>query len=896
MRYGYSYAFEEMLPRLDISNPFNPVNVDNLGLYMNKKLGVNTKLASDFDGVNEYLSSAGTDFNFGNESFSLGCCFKLDSSSSQAVLGKWGNSSNNKSFVVSLGSLNDIKFLMSSDGSNNDTVLSSAVTAALGTWVFVAAVYDSAHNLAKISVNANDFDVEPNSLGAFLSSASPLEIGRFESGGYLDGAVDGTFFYNKALSLAEIQALYASNNGLAYANLPSVTGDEYAIGKKFNGTTDAYNIDSALTSLAATTEGKIEFDYKPTATTPSSPEYLMTFGETTGLNYIAVLHRNTGRCRLLVVIGGTVSVALETDSQVFTGGVWANIKIIQDGTPKIYIDNVLVAQTESGSSASDWFNDVPLIDNGRISTININSSGNTNFVDGSIDTVRIYDDAAGTSLVASYDLNQPEGAVQTDTVNGYNAIPIGVPVSTLGDGNDTTIGNMETDLITWLEHNETSGTRYDEKGNNDFTDNNSVGYTLGKIQEPAVSFPKGTLFNGSSDAYNMDSALAPLASTTTGIIEFDVKLNTTGKLQRMIVFGNTNTDTYIAVDCKLNQTVGFLIKTNAVTDFQIVTDSPVLSASAWVNVKVVQDGVPKIYINDFLVPQTTISSSNLTHWFNDLPTLDNGRIACQQVNNISNSVFTDGIIQNVKIWADDTQTTLVADYILNSLEDTSGNGHNLTAIGAPTFTEGRRPQELVSQFIDQSPNMFVLSQDTVVDMSLLTANAIDFDGVTDSLSALIANAFSSDQSGFVFFSGYSTGNTQRIFGSSDTSSINDWFGISVFNDKIGVSAVIGGVSNFIQSTDTLPIGDYFWAAIKSDGSVYTFWINGIQVSKTVVTGTDSGQWFADVAGRDNLEIGVARSFNPLYGDNKSNKLVYISGTPTQPVIDNMNTFMSDPNN
>jgi hypothetical protein len=49
--------------------------------------------------------------------------------------------------------------------------------------------------------------------------------------------------------------------------------------------------------------------------------------------------------------------------------------------------------------------------------------------------------------------------------------------------------SLRDDLVSWWELNEESGTRYDAHGDNDLTDNNTVGYTTGK-QGNAADFVK----------------------------------------------------------------------------------------------------------------------------------------------------------------------------------------------------------------------------------------------------------------------------------------------------------------------------------------------------------------------------------------------------------------------
>jgi hypothetical protein len=197
-----------------------------------------------------------------------------------------------------------------------------------------------------------------------------------------------------------------------------------------------------------------------------------------------------------------------------------------------------------------------------------------------------------------------------------------------------------------------------------------------------------------------------------------------------------------------------------------------------------------------------------------------------------------------------------------------------------------------SSWLDQSPNAFDFVQGTAIQQPTVSANSVDFDGVNDIMVKSVANAYSGDSGGIIFFSGYNTGNTQRYLSSSDTATANNWLGFSVFNNKIGIFTDIGGTSNFCQCDTVIPLG-YFYGYIESDGSSYEMSVNG---AINTFSGTDNGNWFADVAGRDALEIGGVLRNSPLYGDGQLNKILYSNASLTTSEKAAINSFMRVPTN
>ena len=208
----------------------------------------------------------------------------------------------------------------------------------------------------------------------------------------------------------------------------------------------------------------------------------------------------------------------------------------------------------------------------------------------------------------------------------------------------------------------------------------------------------------------------------------------------------------------------------------------------------------------------------------------------------------------------------------------------------------RKDQASGSSWISDIGTARDFVQGTASQQPIISTNSVDFDGVNDIQIHTENNAFIGDSSGIIFFSGYNTGNTQRVISSADNSSLTNWLGFSVFNNKIGVYVDTGSGTRFVQSSDTIGVGAYYWGAIESKSGQYNFWVNGSTSVPSVVSGSNDGAFFSSVALRNTIELGGTLRSSTLYGDAKINKIYYNNTALTPTEITNVNTFMSDPTN
>lgn len=230
----------------------------------------------------------------------------------------------------------------------------------------------------------------------------------------------------------------------------------------FDGVSEALNIDSTRTSLATTTVGTLAGWIKmPNAATGTS-RAIISFGDT-DLNNDMLFYMDTGN--LLGMQARSAGVALwllQTDANPFTNNVWAHIAIVQNGTsPVIYVNGTSPAQTFTiGTNKTIWFNDLSLLDNGRIACRNFNGGGDTLFVNAYIDEVSIWNTNLSAAQITELYNNGKPGNLKKHSafsnlnmwIRGdgatYDGTNFTFPNSSGNNSNTSTSINMElADLV-----------------------------------------------------------------------------------------------------------------------------------------------------------------------------------------------------------------------------------------------------------------------------------------------------------------------------------------------------------------------------------------------------------------------------------------------------------------
>ena len=144
----------------------------------------------------------------------------------------------------------------------------------------------------------------------------------------------------------------------------------------------------------------------------------------------------------------------------------------------------------------------------------------------------------------------------------------------------------------------------------------------------------------------------------------------------------------------------------------------------------------------------------------------------------------------------------------------------------------------------------------------------DYDGSNDYAERVEADWRSGDLQGAVsvMFKRDTTGVWIVLLGSCDTATADEYhwtFGVSAGN-HLNVSVKEANVSITSQNGDTTTIssGEWHHAVLSSDGSAYSFYVDGLKQHITTSVGTNTGEWLGDVTERDSVTIGC-RKYNAV---------------------------------
>ena len=156
----------------------------------------------------------------------------------------------------------------------------------------------------------------------------------------------------------------------------------------------------------------------------------------------------------------------------------------------------------------------------------------------------------------------------------------------------------------------------------------------------------------------------------------------------------------------------------------------------------------------------------------------------------------------------------------------------------------------------------------VVDTAGVFGRACKFYGTTGYLSKTVSNYRSADSEGTIsaWIKLDALGAIQTIFSSDDTGA-----GASYLNVQVSTTGKLtvyqndnAGTPDGVASTNTLITDRWYHVCLSSSGSAYKLYINGVSETLSVLSGTNSGDWFADTTLRDNVVIGALIRTSPFY--------------------------------
>ena len=161
--------------------------------------------AGQFDGTTNYVSAGSASIlNIGGGDFTVSAWITTQSTAKKFFLQK---SDLNDGWNLGINMSADIFLEVRENGTTNGTAVSFPTTIATNTWYYISAV----KNGSNITVYKNGISLGTQAAYQNLSNAAVnFQIGRLDwwPPGYLPGFIDDVRLYNRALSAAEIMALY----------------------------------------------------------------------------------------------------------------------------------------------------------------------------------------------------------------------------------------------------------------------------------------------------------------------------------------------------------------------------------------------------------------------------------------------------------------------------------------------------------------------------------------------------------------------------------------------------------------------------------------------------------------------------------------------------------------
>lgn len=158
--------------------------------------------------------------------------------------------------------------------------------------------------------------------------------------------------------------------------------------------------------------------------------------------------------------------------------------------------------------------------------------------------------------------------------------------------------------------------------------------------------------------------------------------------------------------------------------------------------------------------------------------------------------------------------------------------------------------------------------------------AVDFDGSDDLLrfAGQLDNASSGHVFAIVRADALSDG---TVWASADEATTGDWlYGTMTAASQLEIGQMHAGIGqDGIRGGTVLATAtNYLWEWRSTD-TAYELRVDGALEANTVVTGADTGDWFADTTGRDNFTVGMMkRTSEILPYDGKLAVLIIVDGT------------------
>ncbi|MDD4924651.1 MAG: LamG domain-containing protein [Dehalococcoidales bacterium] len=816
--------------------------------------------ALSFDGTDDYvITNLITTTNINTiEAWVKWDSFIPPSGSDQATVAGVHDGGNNRLYI---GVSND--FIYWGVGNNYHTE-SSTIPHGMATSTWNHMVITADGSSAKYYINGVEKDSFSYTPG---TNTVKLAIGGMNGSSalqnYLNGIIDEVKVYSRALSPAEVRYHYNrggpvahwkldegsgstaydstenNNDGTLYWMSTSTVGGwtagKYGSALSFDGTDD-YVASSRISNLWQY-GNTLSFWLKPNDGQPSAYQYIFGGRNSNARSYF-YLNAN-GTMYATISSDDSNYIGLLTKSAVFLDGPtsWTHIVVAFNSTysdGEIYINGQSVALTKSSAGT---VNKATLINSDNeifhIGALIYNSAVQTNKFNGLIDEFRIYN-YTRTSDEISLDYNA-----------GFAAY-FG-PQSSCDDDPGSC---MTQGLVGYWDMEEGSGVTVKDKSGN--SNNGAMSYmSTGTPWTTGVVFGSGGKKGGSALSFDgVDDYVSvgrPSFTTSGGhTIEAWVKLSGLNSSQLIVGYPiyEAEKNQYMQLGINSSNQIVFAFRDDGSSE-NSGTATDTLTSGVWYHImgirykssvfKIFINGVEKLSTADAGTQEITTSAAaynlDLGDWGYNHTSPLNGLI--DEVHIYSRALSATEVRYHynrggpVAHWKMDEGTgRTVYDSTENNNDGTLVLGGSATSSAWATGQYG---------------------------------TALSFDGVNDYIFKTTSGFESSDSQGTIsaWIKTNNRNEVDSIFSSSDTATADYYLLFGMDTDgTILIQQKNNDTIDQVLTVNTVNDNNWHHVVVVSNGTSYFLYINGKIETTRVGSGSNTGDWFSDTSGRDNINIGA----------------------------------------
>jgi hypothetical protein len=168
---------------------------------------------------------------------------------------------------------------------------------------------------------------------------------------------------------------------------------------------------------------------------------------------------------------------------------------------------------------------------------------------------------------------------------------------------------------------------------------------------------KGVVFDGTDDYILVDAhavervAANDTTGTYTAWIYVDDIVNAGARQTILSAGDNDSANEYLRFSVETLGRLQITLKQGGANQFNIYTDTGIITARTWKHVAIVQNGTqPVLYVNGLAVSGTNQTATDLTMWYDELANVDKFAVGVNESNGTHTDDFK-GAIGQVKYWS-----------------------------------------------------------------------------------------------------------------------------------------------------------------------------------------------------------------------------------------------------